>query len=72
VLAVATSTFFVNTFHVLLTSKFRKASGLKYPIAYATPEQAEKDRKAYMFNCGMCLPECYPIANNYLWYDDVY
>lgn len=34
------------------TAKFRKASGLKYPIAYATPEQADKDPNAYLFNCG--------------------
>ena len=52
VLLVATSTFFLNSFHVVLTSKFRKLSGLKYPIAYASQEQADKDRKAYMFNCG--------------------
>jgi glutathione S-transferase len=52
VLLVASSTFFVNSFHVVLTSKFRKASGLQYPIAYATAEQADKDPKAYLFNCG--------------------
>ncbi|KAL6862361.1 ER glutathione S transferase [Trichoderma novae-zelandiae] len=34
------------------TSKFRKASGIPYPIAYATPEQAEKDVAAYRFNCA--------------------
>ncbi|KAI5458385.1 hypothetical protein BGZ63DRAFT_426788 [Mariannaea sp. PMI_226] len=52
VLAVATSTFFVNTLHVVLTSKARKASGLKYPIPYASNELAEKDTKAYQFNCA--------------------
>lgn len=52
VLLVAASTFFINTTHVLLTSKFRKASGLKYPVPYASNEQAQKDTKAYMFNCG--------------------
>ncbi|XP_044721934.1 MAPEG family domain-containing protein [Hirsutella rhossiliensis] len=52
VLAAATSTFFVNTLHVVRTSKFRKASGLKYPIAYATTEQADKDPNAYLFNCA--------------------
>ncbi|KAM0280287.1 hypothetical protein ACHAQH_004123 [Verticillium albo-atrum] len=52
VLLVATSTFFINTQHVLLTSRFRKQSGLKYPIPYASNEQADKDRKAYMFNCA--------------------
>ncbi|KAE9583421.1 Microsomal glutathione S-transferase 3 [Colletotrichum fructicola] len=52
VLLVAASTFFINTTHVLLTSKFRKASGLVYPVPYASNEAAEKDRKAYMFNCA--------------------
>ncbi|KAH7152984.1 hypothetical protein EDB81DRAFT_790195 [Dactylonectria macrodidyma] len=52
VIAVATSTFFINTLHVQLTSKYRKASGLKYPIAYASNELAEKDPKAYQFNCA--------------------
>ncbi|KAI0491259.1 membrane-associated proteins in eicosanoid and glutathione metabolism [Xylaria cf. heliscus] len=50
VLAVATSTIFINTYHKLLTSAARKASGLKYPIPYATQEQADKDPKAYKFN----------------------
>ncbi|KAH9236920.1 hypothetical protein K456DRAFT_50773 [Colletotrichum gloeosporioides 23] len=52
VLLVAASTFFINTTHVLLTSKFRKASGLVYPVPYASNDAAEKDRKAYMFNCA--------------------
>lgn len=42
----------VNTFHFALTVKARQASGLKYPIAYASQEQAEKDPKAYAFNCA--------------------
>jgi len=52
VLAAATSTFFINTYHSLLTSKFRKASGVAYPAAYASNEVAEKDPKAFAFNCG--------------------
>jgi hypothetical protein len=52
VLAAATSTFFINTLHMVRTSQFRKLSGLKYPIPYATTEQAEKDPSAYKFNCG--------------------
>ncbi|KFA62781.1 hypothetical protein S40285_07549 [Stachybotrys chlorohalonatus IBT 40285] len=52
VLAVATSTFFLNTVHVVLTSNARRASGIKYPVAYASNEVAEKDRKAYLFNCA--------------------
>ncbi|KAK1968264.1 MAPEG family protein [Colletotrichum eremochloae] len=52
VLLVAASTFFINTTHVLLTSKYRKASGLVYPAPYASNEQAAKDPKAYQFNCA--------------------
>ncbi|EGS17315.1 glutathione S-transferase-like protein [Thermochaetoides thermophila DSM 1495] len=52
VLLAATSTFFVNTLHAILTVTARKAAGQKYPIAYASNEVAEKDRKAYLFNCA--------------------
>ncbi|KPM38105.1 hypothetical protein AK830_g8451 [Neonectria ditissima] len=52
VLVAATSTFFINTLHVQLTSKYRKASGLKYPVPYASNDLAEKDPKAYQFNCA--------------------
>ncbi|KAF5656509.1 glutathione s-transferase [Fusarium heterosporum] len=52
VLVAATSTFFVNTLHVVLTSKARKASGLKYPIPYASNDLAEKDAEAFKFNCA--------------------
>jgi len=53
VLLAATATFFVNTYHSTLTSSRRKASGIKYPTAYASTELAEKDPKAHAFNCGM-------------------
>ena len=33
VLAAATSSYFVNFYHMILTSKARKASGIKYPAA---------------------------------------
>ncbi|KAL7943001.1 ER glutathione S transferase [Trichoderma barbatum] len=52
VLAAATSTFFVNLLHMARTGKFRKASKVTYPNAYATHEQAEKDPAAYRFNCA--------------------
>lgn len=52
VLAAATSAFFVNVLHMARTGKFRKASGVAYPNAYASHEQAEKDPNAYKFNCG--------------------
>lgn len=61
VLAAATSTFFVNTFHMFRTAKLRKASNIPYPNAYATHEQAEKDVNAYRFNCGM--PSLISIPN---------
>ncbi|KAL7899099.1 ER glutathione S transferase [Trichoderma sp. SZMC 28014] len=52
VLAAATSAFFINSLHMARTTKFRKASGIAYPNAYASHEQAEKDPKAYKFNCA--------------------
>ncbi|KAK1237547.1 hypothetical protein MKX08_003172 [Trichoderma sp. CBMAI-0020] len=52
VLAAATSAFFVNVLHMARTGKFRKASGVTYPNAYASHEQAEKDPNAYKFNCA--------------------
>ncbi|UKZ83689.1 hypothetical protein TrVFT333_011498 [Trichoderma virens FT-333] len=52
VLAAATSTFFVNVLHMARTGKFRKASQIAYPNAYATHEQAEKDPNAFKFNCA--------------------
>lgn len=55
VLLAATSSFFLNTVHGVVTSKHRKLSGQKYPIAYASNELAEKDSKAYKFNCGRSL-----------------
>ncbi|GJC88818.1 microsomal glutathione S-transferase 3 [Colletotrichum liriopes] len=42
VLLVAASTFFINTTHVLLTSKYRKASGLVYPAP--TPPTSRRPR----------------------------
>ena len=55
VLLAATSTFFINVYHVIVTSKYRKAAGVKYPNAYASAEQAEKDPKAFKFNCGRSI-----------------
>ncbi|KAK3325752.1 hypothetical protein B0H66DRAFT_137092 [Apodospora peruviana] len=52
VLLAASATFFVNSYHSILTSKARKASGIKYPTAYASAEVAEKDPKAFQFNCA--------------------
>ncbi|KAI1079254.1 membrane-associated proteins in eicosanoid and glutathione metabolism [Whalleya microplaca] len=52
VLTVATSSLFINILHMLLVVKARGAAGLKYPIPYASQEQAGKDPKAYAFNCA--------------------
>ncbi|KZZ99361.1 hypothetical protein AAL_01933 [Moelleriella libera RCEF 2490] len=56
VLAAATSTFFVNTLHSIRTSSLRKVSGVKYPNAYASAEQADKNGDAHAFNCGNTRP----------------
>lgn len=48
---MASASFFVNVYHFALTGGARKASGLKYPIPYATVEQAAKDPAAHRFNC---------------------
>lgn len=64
VLAAATSTFFVNTLHVLRTSSLRKASGVKYPNAYASTELADKDKNAYAFNCGIEHTQPITILSN--------
>ncbi|CAH0044209.1 unnamed protein product [Clonostachys solani] len=52
VLAVASSSFLVNAMHMLTTSRFRKASGVLYPVSYASEEQAAKNKNAYKFNCA--------------------
>ncbi|KAL6863194.1 hypothetical protein ACO1O0_003438 [Amphichorda felina] len=52
ILAIASSTFLVNFLHTGLTSKYRKASGVSYPNAYASHELATKDKNAYRFNCA--------------------
>ncbi|GAW16780.1 hypothetical protein ANO14919_062180 [Xylariales sp. No.14919] len=50
VLAVATSSIFINTMHKILTSAARRASGIPYPQSYATKEEIEKNPKALKFN----------------------
>ncbi|KAI0425202.1 hypothetical protein F5Y09DRAFT_111119 [Xylaria sp. FL1042] len=50
VLAVAASSMFINSTHKTLSSMARKASGIPYPISYATKEETEKNPKAYKFN----------------------
>ncbi|ROV91428.1 hypothetical protein VSDG_07212 [Cytospora chrysosperma] len=52
VLLVAASTTFVNGWHGHRTSKARKASGIGYPTAYASTEEAKEGTPAYLFNCA--------------------
>ncbi|EHA57029.1 hypothetical protein MCOR02_004385 [Pyricularia oryzae] len=52
VLLAAASSFFLQTYHMVLSAKARKESGLMYPIAYAESQVAAKDPKAYAFNCA--------------------
>ncbi|KAI4598980.1 hypothetical protein KJ359_002395 [Pestalotiopsis sp. 9143b] len=52
VLTVASLSFFVNSYHTTLSVLARKDSGLKYPIPYATEEQAAKSPAAFKFNCA--------------------
>ncbi|KAL5936087.1 hypothetical protein ACKVV7_000831 [Pyricularia oryzae] len=46
VLLAAASSFFLQTYHMVLSAKARKESGLMYPIAYAESQVAAKDPKA--------------------------
>ncbi|TQV99145.1 hypothetical protein V2A60_004640 [Cordyceps javanica] len=52
VLAVATSTFFLNTFHMSRTSTFRKLAKVPYPAPYASDEEVAKNPSAAKFNCA--------------------
>ncbi|KAJ2981090.1 hypothetical protein NQ176_g2238 [Zarea fungicola] len=52
VLAAATSTFFLNTIHMMRTSKFRKIAKIPYPESYATSEEVSKNPSAAKFNCA--------------------
>ncbi|KAK5660115.1 hypothetical protein OQA88_13584 [Cercophora sp. LCS_1] len=52
VLLAATTPFFVNMYHGQLTMVNRKAANIRYPNAYASHDQAEKDPKAFSFNCA--------------------
>ncbi|KAK7754877.1 hypothetical protein SLS62_003191 [Diatrype stigma] len=51
-LAVVASTFLLNTCHMLKTSGARRVAKIPYPHSYATAEQADKDPKAFAFNCA--------------------
>ncbi|KAJ9100505.1 hypothetical protein QFC21_003544 [Naganishia friedmannii] len=47
----AAGTLWLNIYQIMTVSKARKAAGLKYPIYMAENSVAEKDPKAYRFNC---------------------
>jgi len=42
----------MNFAHAFKTGSYRKASGISYPNAYATPEQAAANPSAYLLNCA--------------------
>jgi len=42
----------VSQYHTILVGRFRKASGVPYPNAYASAEDASKDKEKFRFNCA--------------------
>lgn len=48
---VATGTLYLNIWQGLLSGQARKAAGIKYPIYMAESSVADKDPKAFRFNC---------------------
>ncbi|PGH36161.1 glutathione S-transferase [[Emmonsia] crescens] len=42
----------LNMAHVFIVGNTRKKAGVKYPHAYATPEECEQNPAAYQFNCA--------------------
>ena len=55
VFGAATAIFFVNTYHGVLTGKYRTKAKIPYPTCYASTELADKDPAAFQFNCGAYL-----------------
>lgn len=52
VLAVASSSFLLGTYHYILTAVARGKAKVPYPVAYASKEEADKDPAVFKFNCG--------------------
>ncbi|ERS99206.1 glutathione S-transferase [Sporothrix schenckii 1099-18] len=52
VFGAATTIFFVNAYHSILTGSYRKAAKIPYPNCYASAELAQKDNAAFQFNCA--------------------
>ncbi|EPE09475.1 mapeg family protein [Ophiostoma piceae UAMH 11346] len=52
VFGAATAIFFVNTYHSILTGKYRRKANIPYPTCYASTELADKDPAAFQFNCA--------------------
>ncbi|KAG4440110.1 hypothetical protein IFR05_004407 [Cadophora sp. M221] len=50
VLLAATSTFLMNTLHMINTGKFRRVAKVAYPAAYAPDSRTDED--AIRFNCA--------------------
>jgi len=69
VLATATSTFIISTWHAMRVGPFRKAAQIPYPTAYASDEQMsaatpEKKKAMYLFNCAQRAH--YNFMENYI------
>lgn len=52
ILTIGATSLLLNFYHAYLTGSARRSSGIGYPTAYASAEQAEKDPKAFAFNCA--------------------
>lgn len=52
VLAVGVASALVNQWHGFNVVKYRKAAGIKYPVLYASNEEAQKNPAANQFNCA--------------------
>ncbi|TPX15126.1 uncharacterized protein E0L32_004684 [Thyridium curvatum] len=52
VLAVASSSFLLGTYHYILTAVARGKAKVPYPVAYASKEEADKDPAVFKFNCA--------------------
>ncbi|KAG5297791.1 glutathione S-transferase [Histoplasma ohiense] len=42
----------LNFIHIYMVGKHRQKAGIKYPNAYATPEECKQNPAAYRFNCA--------------------
>lgn len=62
VILSVSSTWFLNTYHGVLTAKLRRKAGIQYPTCYASDEVAVKDTNAFKFNCGMLAKQPWTLG----------